>query len=137
VIETDEETENELANCFQKIFTTNLMMIKMLKPTQLASQVNGTMPIWISISILSWKSYSESRGDKSAGPDNIHPMLLKSCATKLAEPFSIVLKNLFATGEIPVNWKTAMITPIYKKGARTDPVNYWPMSLMSFPCRVM
>jgi len=33
--------------------------------------------------------------DKSAGPDDIHPMLLKKCATAVAEPLSIIFNKSF------------------------------------------
>jgi len=50
---------------------------------------------------------------KSAGPDGLHPMLLKNCAEAVAEPLSIIFRKSFETGEVPANWKTASIMPIY------------------------
>jgi len=75
--------------------------------------------------------------DKSAGPDNIHPMLLKKCATAIAEPLSIIFNKSFADGHVPADWKKANIVPIYKKGPKTDPANYSPVSLTSVSCKIM
>jgi hypothetical protein len=38
---------------------------------------------------------------------------------------------------VPADWKHAIITPIYKKGKRSDPGNYRPVSLTSVPCKVL
>jgi len=50
--------------------------------------------------------------DKSAGPDDIHPMLLKKCATAVAEPLSITFNKSFAGGHVPADWKKANIVRI-------------------------
>ena len=36
--------------------------------------------------------------DKSPGPDDIHPLLLKECASVLAEPLSLIFQQSFDTG---------------------------------------
>jgi len=46
-----------------------------------------------------------------------------------------MLKHLFkqslSDGDIPREWKSAFITPIFKKGKGHDPSIYYPVSLMS------
>ena len=76
--------------------------------------------------------------DKSAGPDGIHPKLLRSCAVAVAEPLSMIFTSSFESGEVPEDWRTAVIVPFYKKkGLRSDPTNYRPVSLTSVPCKIM
>ena len=36
-----------------------------------------------------------------------------------------------------MEWKTSNITPIFKKGAHSDPLNYRPVSLTSVVCKVV
>ena len=74
---------------------------------------------------------------KSCGPDNIHPHLLKEAAPSLCLPLSIIFKDSLEKGETPVDWKTANITPIFKKGDRNNPANYRPVSLTSQVCKVL
>ena len=75
--------------------------------------------------------------DKSPGPDGIHPMVLKSCAVAVADPLSRIYQESFDSGIIPNDWKTATITPIFKKGSRKDPSNYRPISLTSICCKIL
>ena len=41
------------------------------------------------------------------------------------------------TGELPDIWKIAHVTPIYKKGSKSEPLNYRPVSLTAILCKVM
>jgi len=40
-------------------------------------------------------------------------------------------------GNVPNDWKSGNVTPIYKKGFRTSVDNYRPVSLTSVICKVM
>ena len=74
---------------------------------------------------------------KSMGPDGMHPRVLKELAEELAEPLSIIYRQSWLSGEVPVDWRLANVTPIYKKGRRADPGNYRPVSLTSVPGKLM
>ena len=74
---------------------------------------------------------------KSSGPDNIHPHLLKETADSLGVPLSMIFQESLRLGETPADWRSANVTPIFKKGDRTDPANYRPVSLTSQICKVM
>jgi hypothetical protein len=38
---------------------------------------------------------------------------------------------------VPQDWKEANVTPIFKKGSKSAPENYRPVSLTSVSCRLM
>ena len=40
-------------------------------------------------------------------------------------------------GIVPADWRTANITPIFKKGSKSAAGNYRPVSLTSILCKVM
>ena len=67
----------------------------------------------------------------SMGPDELHPCLLKSCRSELSYPLWLIFRASLHTGTLPSIWKRSFIVPIFKKGARHDPLNYRPVSLTS------
>ena len=68
---------------------------------------------------------------KSVGPDEIHPRILKELAKEIYKPLTHIFKTSLRTGIVPEAWKIANVVPIFKKGSRTSPENYRPISLTS------
>ncbi len=58
--------------------------------------------------------------NKSEGADEIHPKILVSLASFPATPLAKLYNNSIATGKIPVEWKSSVICPIYKKGCKNN-----------------
>lgn len=77
------------------------------------------------------------RKEAASGPDGISPRLLQQLENSLLEPLEILFKMSLSTGEVPSEWKTATVTPIFKKGTKGDPGNYRPVSLTSVPCKML
>ena len=75
--------------------------------------------------------------NKSCGPDGIHPHVLQRTANAMCNPLQIIFQMSIDKGECPADWKIANVTPIHKKGDRTDPSNYRPVSLTSQVCKVL
>ena len=66
---------------------------------------------------------------KATGPDSIPPKLLKETALHMAPLLTFIFQASLNQGKLPSDWKSANITPIHKKGKRTDPSNYIGQSL--------
>jgi hypothetical protein len=64
-------------------------------------------------------------------------MVLRELSDELAKPLATVLKKSLSSGTVPNDWKTANVTPIYKKGKKSDPSNYRPVSLTSISCKLL
>ena len=75
--------------------------------------------------------------EKSCGPDEIHPRMLKELAGIIALPISILLNRTIQEGVIPEDWKKASVSAIYKKGCKSVAENYRPISLTSLVCKLM
>ena len=75
--------------------------------------------------------------NKSCGPDEISPRILKELVDLLSEPITLILHKMYENGELPHDWKFANISPIFKKGSRSLAENYHPISLTSVVCKLM
>ena len=75
--------------------------------------------------------------DKSPGPDKLHPRVLKELANQIAKPLTLLFQMSLNQGKVPEQWKFANVTPIYKKGSKSSPVNYRPVSLTSIVCKLL
>ena len=67
---------------------------------------------------------------KATGPDGIPPAVLKLCAEELADPASQLFSESLATGHFPSMYKSAHVIPVFKKGDKSDPCNYRPVSIL-------
>ena len=74
---------------------------------------------------------------KSAGPDGMHPKVLKEMSDLLAEVLAVIFRTSLNEGKIPYQWKDANVTPLFKKGNKSNPGNYRPVSLTSIPCKLL
>ena len=68
--------------------------------------------------------------------DSITPRLLIDNMDSLAIPLCIIYRKSMSSGLVPIDWRTANVTPIFKKGAKTKAENYRPVSLTSIPCKM-
>ena len=69
--------------------------------------------------------------NSSGSPDEFPAIFLKQCGKSLAHPLQLLYKASLKTGEIPIDLKRAIITPIYKGGSRNLPKDYRPVALTS------
>ena len=74
---------------------------------------------------------------KATGPDMIHGRLLKALALELTPVFTLLYQTSLDQGAIPDDWRTADVTPIFKKGEKNKPENYRPISLTSISCKML
>ena len=74
---------------------------------------------------------------KAAGPDKLKPLLLKETRDHIAPILQVIFTKSLETGQLPSDWKTANVVPIYKKGPKYLPVNYRPVSLTCICSKLM
>lgn len=74
---------------------------------------------------------------KSSGIDEIPPRLLRECATGISESLSTVFNRSFTSARFPTAWKQALVIPIFKRGDKSSPGNYRPISLLPILSKVL
>ena len=130
---------SEIANClnnqFCEVFNTKLHEEQPTIELQTASISDIDLSIFSPDKIL--KILISLNINKSAGTDGLHPKVLNRCAMSFASILSSIYTSSFTNSFVPLAWKEANITPIFKKGSKSDPGNYRPISLTSIPCKIM
>jgi len=135
----DSESAQELCNYFGSVFVKDNTKSDPFAEEPKTQDRNGSQTkteIQFDYDLVR-KKLSHLQEDISAGPDGIHPIVLKHCTEVLATPLSIIFQKSYADGEIPNDWKLANISPIHKKGSKNKSENYRPISLTSVVCKVM
>jgi hypothetical protein len=62
---------------------------------------------------------------------------LKELREELAPALCALSNKSLSEGEIPGDWKRAVVTPLHKKGEKNSVKNNRPVSLTSIPCKIM
>ena len=73
----------------------------------------------------------ELSANAAPGPDYFPAILLKKAKYTLCHPLAEIFHKSLETGEIPEILRCAYITPLFKSGIKSLPVNYRPVSLTS------
>ena len=74
---------------------------------------------------------------KATGPDSISAFILKATADQLAPILTQLYQTSLNTGQIPSDWREALIVPVFKKGDRHKAANYRSVSLTSITCKLL
>jgi hypothetical protein len=130
----DEEMAELLNQSFKDIFTredtSNVPEPEDLNPRSNLSKVDFCERIVR-------KKIKDLRTDAAAGPDGIGPRVLQELADGLAPALTAIFNRSMEEGIVPADWREANVTPIFKKGSKSSPSNYRPVSLTAVSCKLM
>ena len=74
---------------------------------------------------------------KASGPDQIPTMLLKLLADEMSPILTEFFQVSIDRGEVPAEWRSANVIPIFKKGEKNKASNYRPVSLTCILCKTL
>ena len=77
------------------------------------------------------------KANLSAGPDGLPPLFFKRVRNAIALPFAIIFEQLLSVAFVPEIWKTAVITPVHKKGPTNLLSNFRPISITCVTCKLL
>ena len=137
VIREDEESAEILNEYFGSVFTReNLQNIPEPEKLFKGSEDKGANEVTFTKEKVT-AQLKRLKTDKSPGIDSLHPKFLYEVREEIGEVLAEIMNESLKTGEIPRDWKDAVVVPLYKKGNRSDPSNYRPVSLTCIICKVM
>ena len=82
------------------------------------------------------KQLSLLKTNKASGPDAIPPWFLKEHAAEIAPILTNILQDSIESGTVPSRWKWANVSGVFKKGKKSDPSNYKPISLTCIASKI-
>ena len=71
------------------------------------------------------------------GSDKLTPQALKPVTEELAPVLTIIFQQSYDPSPILKDWNSAIATPIFKKGLKSDASNYRPISHTCICCKTM
>ena len=83
------------------------------------------------------KQLSLLKTNKASGPDAIPPWFLKEYAAEIAPILTNIFQDSIESGTVPSRWKSANVCGVFKKGKKSDPSNYRPISLTCIASKIL
>ena len=93
-------------------------------------------PQWLKNDMVQ-KYLDRIKVDKAPGPDGIHPWIRKELSSVISMPLYLIFRDSLMTGIVPLDWRRANVVPIFKKGTKSLPSNYRPVSLTSIAGKIL
>ena len=138
VINDDRLAANLLNEYFSSVFTkenyTNAPFPKQIFQGNMQSE--GLLSLEIMEEMVANK-LEKLDVNKCPGLDDIHPKLLFELRGDLVKPLTKLFNFSIKNGVVPLEWREAGVVPLFKKGKKSEPENYRPVSLTSLICKIM
>ena len=113
---TDKETAGVLCAHFQDVFVTKTD-IEDVTYDDAENTVGLDVQFGEDVVL---KKLQRLKPEKSQGPNKVYPMVLLRTVEEVAKPLSIIFESSYRHGILPADWKSANISPIFKKGSKSD-----------------
>lgn len=115
---------------FQSTYTNSETNLEMNTFSNYNLRPNDLSPIMINETNVE-NILSKVDVNKNGGPDGIPNIFLRHTSGQLSKPLSMLFIKSINSGEFPIKFKTSFITPIFKKGKKSEVNNYRPVCLLN------
>ena len=115
---TDLEKSEALNDFFSSVFT-----IEEDGPTPHLDIKVAMLHLEITESMVK-KKHDGLNTNKSAGPDGLHPRVLIELSEVISKPLATIMQKSLTEEQLPQSWKDAHMSPIFKKGSKSQRSTY-------------
>ena len=115
-----------LNNYFKSVFKTDAPNDTL--PTLAPKDIPAIGNICVTVNGIV-KQLNLLKPNKACGPDKVSARILKLAPEETAVILREIFQQSLDSGEVPCDWKHAMVAPIHKRDSRSSPTNYRPISL--------
>uniref|UniRef100_A0A803K3Y4 Reverse transcriptase domain-containing protein n=1 Tax=Xenopus tropicalis TaxID=8364 RepID=A0A803K3Y4_XENTR len=123
MVTADAEKADVLNQFFSSVYTVEEPECQV--PPNSCTVASAPTMQWLTQDMVQYKC------EQGTWADGIHPRVLRELGSDLQWPLFLIFSDSFSSGVVPRDWKKANIIPIFKKGVRSQPGNYRPVSLTS------
>ena len=92
---------------------------------------------WLASANKVFKLLNGLSSSKATGLDKTSSKVLKAAACTIAPSLTYIFNNSILTCCFTFDWKMARLLPVYKKGPRSLPENYRPISILPAASKLM
>lgn len=110
---------------YQKLFCSNTSTSP---TTPLTLETNNELDHEITLPEIR-NTIKKLKNKKAPGHDGIPNEIWKTLNTEYIEKLCSLFNKILNDGNIPEDWTTVLLQPIFKKGDKNDPQNYRPIAL--------
>ena len=142
------DDEIEVAEVFNDFFInkikdikTNIDSSKIEDPIRRMKEKLKDRKLHFSLKTVSEKDIEKAidglKTKKSAGADNLTQEQMKLGCKEIVKPLTKIINQSITEGIFPEAWKIAIVTPVLKKGCKTEKSNYRPVSCLMVLSKVL
>ena len=136
---TDTQNDSEVCEVLNRFFASVFTVDGGSEMPNLDQIYNGPSPLK-NINITEedvLNAIKKLGSDTAPGPDYVYARTLKELQCQVSHPLAIIFTSSLETGVVISDWKLANVIPVFKKGSKSEPSNYRPISLTSVPGKLM
>ena len=129
---TSQQKAEVLNDFFSSVFT--IEDVENIPPARRYQFDNSLKTVHITPEVV-WDKLTKLDPNKSSN-DKCHPHLLRELSDSICTPLSILFNKSLKEG-VHESWRKAFITAVHKKGKKSDPSYYRPISITSVISKIM